>query len=78
MKIAHLMFIALFTCMLSLSAFSADTYATSAMKEVTASTEKVKKDWFKWLHKEPTKNVVEIPKEMVALANQLAQQVAKQ
>ena len=44
MKIVHLLLIALFTCTLGLSAFSVETYATAAKKEVTASTEKVKKE----------------------------------
>ncbi len=44
MKIVHLLLVALFTCTLGLSALSADTYAASAKKEVTASTEKVKKE----------------------------------
>jgi competence protein ComEA len=44
MKIVHLMLIALFACTLSLSTFSADSFATSAVKEVTASADKVKKE----------------------------------
>ena len=43
MKIFHLLIVALFTCTLGLSALSENTYAASAKKEVTASTDNAKK-----------------------------------
>lgn len=43
MKFVHLLLVALFACTLSLSPLSQESYAASAKKEVTASTDTAKK-----------------------------------
>ena len=43
MKVFHLLLVALFACTLSLSPLSEESYAASAKKEVTSSTDTAKK-----------------------------------